>query len=90
MKINYKEKTLLSSEENVQKEVEYMVEDQKLQFQSDLLATKRALASAKAKVEDLKTEYPLDTTAIIEAQLEQEALEDGLARMEKLKEEFGF
>ena len=90
MKINYKEKALLSSEENTQKEVEFMVEDQKLQFQSDLLATKRDLATAKAKVEDLKTDYPLDLGAIIEAQLEVEALEDGLLRMEKLQEEFGF
>lgn len=90
MKINYKEKALLSSEENTQKEVEFMVEDQKLQFQSDLLATKRELATAKARVEDLKTEYPLNVEAIIEAQLEQEALEDGLKRMEALKKEFGF
>ena len=90
MKINYKEKALLSSQENTQKEVEFMVEDQKLQFQSDLLATKRDLATAKAKVEDLKTDYPLDLGAIIEAQLEVEALEDGLSRMEKLQEEFGF
>ena len=90
MKINYKEKALLSAEDNAQKEVEFMVEDQKLQFQSDLLATKRDLATAKAKVEDLKTDYPLDLGAIIEAQLEVEALEDGLSRMEKLQEEFGF
>ena len=90
MKINYKEKALLSPEDNAQKEVEFMVEDQKLQFQSDLLATKRDLATAKAKVEDLKTDYPLDLGAIIEAQLEVEALEDGLSRMEKLQEEFGF
>ena len=90
MKINYKEKALLSAEDNVQKEVEFMVEDQKLQFQSDLLATKRDLATAKAKVEDLKTDYPLDLGAIIEAQLEVEALKDGLSRMEKLQEEFGF
>ena len=67
-----------------------MVEDQKLQFQSDLLAKKRELATAKARVEDLKTEYPLNVEAIIEAQLEQEALEDGLKRMEALKKEFGF
>jgi hypothetical protein len=38
----------------------------------------------------LKTEYPLNVEAIIEAQLEQEALEDGLKRMEALKKEFGF
>lgn len=67
-----------------------MVEDQKLKFQSDLLATRRELAATKAKLEDLKTSYPLDIEAIIEAQLEQEALEDGIERMGALQEELGF
>ena len=85
MKINYKEKTLIQGEN--QKEVEFLVEDQKLQLQSDVLATKRDLAAAKMQLDDLKTDYPLDIDAIIATQLKIEALEDGLTRLSKLQEE---
>lgn len=85
MKINYKEKTLIQGEN--QKEVEFLVEDQKLQLQSDVLATKRDLAAAKMQLDDLKTDYPLDIDAIIATQLKIEALEDGLIRLSKLQKE---
>ena len=90
MRINYKEKKLLSEQEVAQNELEFMVDEQKLQFASDILATKRDLASAKANLSELKTVYPLDANAIIEQQIVVEALEDGLKRLEALKEEFGF
>ena len=90
MKINYKEKTLISAAEKESKEVEYLVGSAKLQFEADLLETRRGLEESKAKLEDLKTEHPLDVKAIIDTQLEVEAYEDGINRLNKLGKELGF
>lgn len=89
-KINYKEKKLLSESEMMKEEVEFMVESQSLQLKSDILTTKKSLVEAKAELADLKTAYPLNVKTIVAAQLEVEALEDGLKRMEKLQKELGF
>ena len=89
-KINYKTKTLISPSERESKEVEYMVGTAKLQFEADLLETRKALEESKAKLDDLKTEYPLNVTEIINAQMEVEAYEDGLKRMNELGKELGF
>ena len=62
----------------------------KLQLQSDILATKRDMEKAKAKLSSMKNDYPLDLDAIIKTQLNVESLEDGLKRLENLKKEFGF
>ena len=90
MKINYKEKTLISAAEKESKEVEYMVGLAKLQFEADLLETRKALEESKAELADLKTEYPLDVTKIIKCQVEIEAYEDGIERMQALGKELGF
>ena len=90
MKINYKAKTLISPEEKESKEVEYMVGLAKLQFEADLLETRKALEESKAELADLKTEYPLDVTKIIKCQVEIEAYEDGIERMQALGKELGF
>jgi hypothetical protein len=62
----------------------------KLQFEADLLETRKALEESKAELADLKTEYPLDVTKIIKCQVEIEALEDGINRMNALGKELGF
>jgi hypothetical protein len=90
MKIDYKNKRLLSPSEKESKEVEYLVGSAKLQFEADLLETRRGLEESKAKLEDLKTEHPLDVKAIIDTQLEVEAYEDGINRLNKLGKELGF
>lgn len=54
IKLNYKEKRLLSESEQSQKDVEYMVKDAKLQFEADILATQRELDTKKAEFEDAK------------------------------------
>ena len=90
MKINYKAKTLISSAEKESKEVEYMVGLAKLQFEADLLETRKALEESKAELADLKTEYPLDVAKIIECQINIEAYEDGINRMNALGKELGF
>ena len=90
MKINYKDKKFISPEEIESKEVEFMVEDAKLQFQKDLLETRKALSGSQMELNDLKTDYPLDVQAIIDKQIEIENYEDAIERMEELAKEFGF
>jgi hypothetical protein len=62
----------------------------KLQFEADLLETRKALEESKAELADLKTEYPLDVTKIVNCQVEIEAYEDGIERMQTLGKELGF
>ena len=90
MRINYAKKELLSEEELNQQEVSYMVDEAKLQFDADVLNTKRALATKKAELEEAKTSYPIDTLKIINLQIEVESLQDGLSRLMELKKEFNF
>lgn len=90
MRINYAKKELLSAEELNQQEVSYMVDEAKLQFDADVLNTKRALATKKAELEEAKTSYPIDTQKIINLQIEVESFEDGLRRLEILRKEFNF
>jgi hypothetical protein len=90
MKIDYKNKRLLSPSEQESKEVDYLVESARLQFEADLLETRRGLEESKAKLSDLKTEHPLDVKSIIEAEIEVEAYQDGINRLNKLGQELGF
>lgn len=90
MKINYKDKKYISQEEIESQDIEFMVEDTKLQFQKDYLETKKELSVARLNLDDLKTDYPLDIQAIIDKEVEIENLSDALSRMDRLKEEFGF
>jgi quercetin dioxygenase-like cupin family protein len=87
MKIDYKNKKLMSSEEMTQKEIEYKVESAKLQLQSDILATKVSKAEFEAKLEAAKHSYPLDTQTIIALQDEVEAYTEGLEKLEALMTE---
>lgn len=89
-RINYAKKELLSAEELNQQEVSYMVDEAKLQFDADVLNTKRALATKKVELDEAKTSYPIDTFKIINLQIDVESLEDGLKRLEILKKEFNF
>ena len=87
MKIDYKNKKLMSSEEITEKEVAFKVEEAKLQLQSDILATKQSKAKAESELELAKHTYPLDTKAIVECQIKLESYADGLERLEALMEE---
>ena len=90
MKLNYAEKKLMCEEEVAQQEVLFMVNEAKLQFEADLLATQRALATKEKELNEAKMAYPLNTNAIINLQIEVESLKDGIKRMGALKKEFGF
>lgn len=89
MKINYKERKALSSEEQSQKEVSRAVENAKLQLQSDILATQSALEDKKQELDDAKTTYPLNAITIVNLMTEVEGLEDGLKKLKALQEELG-
>lgn len=87
MKIDYKNKKLMSSEEMTQKEVEFKVEETKLSLQSDILTTKQSIAKYEGELEVIKHTYPLNTSRIIECQVELESYKDGLKRLEALMTE---
>ena len=89
MKIDYKTSQVLDTNAT-QEEVSLMVEEQKLQLQSNILATKQSLAEAKRKIATAKTEYPLDFEEIVKLQNRIEGLTTGINRLEALKEEFGW
>ena len=90
MKIDYKKKVLLSSEEVDESKVEFAVEDTKLQLESSLLATKRSLAEAKDKLKSLKQEYPIDFQKIVDVTNTIRDLEDGVKILNALRKELGF
>lgn len=90
MRLNFKTKELLSQEEMSQQEIAYVVEEAKLQWNSDVLATQKSLAAKKNELEVAKTSYPFSNKDIINLEIEVESLEDGLKRLKKLGEERGF
>lgn len=89
LRINYKEKVALSEVETCQREIESAVEHTKLEYQSNLLATKEFIAEKKETLYELKTTYPLKFEDIINTQVEIEAAEDGLKKLQELAEELG-
>lgn len=66
------------------------MEEQKLQLQANLLATKQSLAEAKRKLTSAKTEYPLNFEEIVRLQTRIDSLTSGITCLESLKEEFGW
>ena len=62
----------------------YDEEDNKLQLETDLTATKRALKSEKQKLEQLKSEKQLSSQAIIDQLDLIEGLEKGIVVLENL------
>ena len=83
----YKDRLQKSQQEKETEEVSFQVEEAEQQLQSDILATKKSAASKAKELNRLKDTFPLDSDAIIAAQVELEGLKDGLKRLEALKEE---
>ncbi len=84
--LKYQELLLQSQEEKDQKDVQFQVEQAELQLQSDTLATKQSLAEAKGELTEAEAASPFNASVVIEHQVTVEALEDGLKRLEALKE----
>ena len=89
MKLDYKNRKPLSSEVQDQKEVEFAVQNTKLQFEADKLATQRAIAEYKEKLDNLKSDYPINIQAIITTQEDLKNLEAGLKAIKDLQKELG-
>ena len=89
MKLDYKNRKPLSSEAQDQKEVEFAVQNTKLQFEADKLATQRAIAEYKEKLNNLKSDYPINIQAIITTQEALKNLEAGLEAIKNLQKELG-
>ena len=89
MKLDYKNRKLLSSEAQDQKEVEFAVQNTRLQFEADKLATKRAIAEYQEKLDNLKSDYPIDIQEIITTQEYLKNLQAGLEAITALQKELG-
>ena len=90
MKVDYKNKKVLSEEAVENSQVEYAVESTKLELQSALLATRKSLEEAKSQLKELKSNYPINIEAIVEKQLEVRDYANGIDIIESLQKEFGF
>ena len=77
----------LSKEDKDKQELEFQNEESLNQLQADILATKKAISAKSRELLSLKCAFPLESEKIIEAQVELEGLEDGLNRLNALKEE---
>ena len=90
MKVDYKNRKVLSEEAVENSQVEYAVESTKLELQSALLATRKSLEEAKSQLKDLKRNYPINIEANVEKQLEVRDYTNGIDIIESLQKEFGF
>lgn len=84
--LKYKDLLQQSQEEKDKQEIEFLVEEAKQQLESDILATNKSLATNKRKLLQQMSSIPLDSQSIINIQVEIEGLEDGLKRLNSLKE----
>jgi uncharacterized Zn finger protein (UPF0148 family) len=85
--LKLRELLLQSDEEKKSEDVEYRVKQAELQLESDILATKQSLDESKKERAELVLAEPLDADSIIQKDIEIESLEDGLKRLNLLKEE---
>lgn len=90
MRINYKEKKLLSEEQTKSKEIEFAVEKAKLQLDADILSTEEAIEESNSELEEIKTTYPLDTKKYVEIKWRIFVLERYVSDLKELKNECGF
>ena len=88
--IDYKNQKFADESAMAKEDLDFMVKRQKLQFESALLNTKESLESSKKAIAVSKMEYPMDIEKVINLQIEVEALEDGVKRLNALMDEFGF
>lgn len=85
--LKYEEYLRQSQVEINEEQRQFQVESAKLSLQSDILATKKHVAKAKANLLNAKRKHPFCSQTIIDAQLEVEGFNDGLIRLEILLEE---
>ena len=85
--LKYKDLLLQSAQDKELQEVEFRVEEMQQSLEADILATKRSLAGERATLVRYKSQFPLMAQHVIDSQIRIESLEDGLSRLNALKEE---
>ena len=85
--LKYRDLLLQSSQDKEAQEVEFRVEEMQQSLEADILATKRSLAGERATLVRYKSQFPLMAQYVIDSQIRIESLEDGLARLNALKQE---
>ena len=89
MKVDYKNKKVLSESEVSDKELEYIIEESRLQLDASLLETKRLLTGASKELAEAKCEYPIDPQEIVDLTSKVDSYAKGLEILENLKKELG-
>ena len=90
MKIDYANRKNLSQEVVDQENLEYSIEQTKLDLEGQKLTTQKLLSQAEKELVSLKTDYPLNTEALYKKALEVEERMNQLGFIEALQAEFGF
>ena len=90
MKIDYAKRKNLSQEAVDQENLEYSIEETKLDLESQKLALQRSLSTAEKELASLKTDFPINIKDIYEKSLAVEEYKKQLSFVEKLQAEFNF
>lgn len=85
--LKYQERLLQSDQEKVQEDVQFQVEQAKLQLDADLLATKQSLADSEKELNNLKSSYPLNPSHIIKVKGTVSELKKGIEELVALQKE---
>ena len=89
MRIDYKNQTVISSEEVNAKDVEFAIRKTKLKLSADILATQEKLSDAEAALAEAKTSYPLDLDTIVALMQTVDGYKKGLDIVTELQKELG-
>ena len=85
--LKYQERLLQSDQEKVQEDVQFQVEQAKLQLDADLLATKQSLADYEKELTGSLSVFPLDAKRIIGLKGKIADAKAGVKELEILKKE---
>lgn len=83
----YKSRIFLTKEAKETQELEFQIEEAAQQWEADITATKRALAKATKQFEAVKSEVPLSSSRVLDAEKAVDGYTKGLARLLALKDE---
>lgn len=89
MKIDYKQKKILSQEAQEQQNLKYILKSSSLIVQGHVIETEKDIESLETKLASLKTSYPLKVEEIANTYQELENAKAGLKFLNDLKEELG-
>jgi len=85
--MTYLERIQKTNEQLAQADAEFRNEENRLQLESDLLATRKTIAQAKRELEELKGKNKLVYQDILDKQATIRSYEAALAELEELREE---